>query len=613
METATPADKVSTVLVKLKQLRNFSGSPSAFWEIYCQCLAEIASAKAVMIALAVPGAQKSWKPLGFFAINGPFSEEVKTLRTHLAELASPILTEQPLVKSNAMYSLLGFALQSGQPNNSLVALLYTASLNEAEVQEKLQALASVNDYSSEYQFKQSANEAFKKIGHFSSILELLVLLNEKKRFLEAAMTFCNELATRFQCDRVSLGWAENGYVKVKAISHSDEFDKKMEAVQKLELAMEECMEQDQEIVYPGSGHDQTIKRDTQAFAKDLGINHVLIIPMRHAENNVGVVLLERRDTEFSDSHLQIIQLTLDQVTPKLAELKNSDRWVGAKASSSLKEKLGSLIGYQHTWAKAIAILIAVVLAFTCFVPITYRLESKSILRTDDMSFLAASFAGHIEQVNVKVGDAVSRGQVLMTLDKKDLLQEETRLIAEKNRYQTESEKARAASELADMRIADAMYEQSDAQLQIIQHRLAQVNITAPWNGIIVEGDQVERVGSPVQQGEVLFKIAKVINMYVELEVPESEFHHLKLQQTGQVALASRPDQKYDFKVERIEPAAVTRESGNVFIVQANLVDSFPKHWRPGMTGISKLNAKKHTLLWILTHRTVDFLRMKLWW
>ena len=35
--------------------------------------------------------------------------------------------------------------------------------------------------------------------------------------------------------------------------------------------------------------------------------------------------------------------------------------------------------------------------------------------------------------------------------------------------------------------------------------------------------------------------------------------------------------------------------------------------RPGMSGLCKLNVEKRTLLWILTHRTVDFLRLWLWW
>jgi len=64
----------------------------------------------------------------------------------------------------------------------------------------------------------------------------------------------------------------------------------------------------------------------------------------------------------------------------------------------------------------------------------------------------------------------------------------------------------------------------------------------------------------------------------------------------------------------VEPAAETKKDGNVFLVRLHLDgDNQPQWWRPGMTGLCKLSTQKHSLFWILTHRTVDFLRMKLWW
>jgi hypothetical protein len=32
-----------------------------------------------------------------------------------------------------------------------------------------------------------------------------------------------------------------------------------------------------------------------------------------------------------------------------------------------------------------------------------------------------------------------------------------------------------------------------------------------------------------------------------------------------------------------------------------------------MSGVCKLAVGKRTLIWIISHRTVDFLRLKLWW
>ncbi len=71
------------------------------------------------------------------------------------------------------------------------------------------------------------------VANFSEALDLMVLLNEEKRYVGAAMTFCNEIAARYKCERTSLGWLKGAYVRVQAISHMERFEKKMEAVQSL--------------------------------------------------------------------------------------------------------------------------------------------------------------------------------------------------------------------------------------------------------------------------------------------------------------------------------------------------------------------------------------------
>jgi hypothetical protein len=32
-----------------------------------------------------------------------------------------------------------------------------------------------------------------------------------------------------------------------------------------------------------------------------------------------------------------------------------------------------------------------------------------------------------------------------------------------------------------------------------------------------------------------------------------------------------------------------------------------------MSGVARLNVGKRTLIWLATHRTADFLRLRLWW
>jgi hypothetical protein len=63
----------------------------------------------------------------------------------------------------------------------------------------------------------------------------------------------------------------------------------------------------------------------------------------------------------------------------------------------------------------------------------------------------------------------------------------------------------------------------------------------------------------------------------------------------------------------MEPMAVPKEKGNVFIIHASFPDGVQPWWRPGMTGVAKLDIGRRKFIWVLAHRTVDFLRLRLWW
>jgi hypothetical protein len=62
------------------------------------------------------------------------------------------------------------------------------------------------------------------------------------------MNLCNELSTRTGATRVSIGWLKGTRVRVKALSHTEQFDKRQELIVQLERAMEECLDQE-EIVH----------------------------------------------------------------------------------------------------------------------------------------------------------------------------------------------------------------------------------------------------------------------------------------------------------------------------------------------------------------------------
>ena len=83
--------------------------------------------------------------------------------------------------------------------------------------------------------------------------------------------------------------------------------------------------------------------------------------------------------------------------------------------------------------------------------------------------------------------------------------------------------------------------------------------------------------------------------------------------SGEVVFASRPGEAFKVLVDRFEPVAEVRAEGNVFLLRVQITDPSQDWWRPGMSGVCKIVAGRRSLLWVLAHRTVETLRLWLWW
>jgi RND family efflux transporter MFP subunit len=394
----------------------------------------------------------------------------------------------------------------------------------------------------------------------------------------------------------------------------ERFEKKMDIVQSLEVAMEEAFDQDEEILWPPPAESTAVARDHQSFAREQGTQFLLSLPIRLDNTTTGVLTCERSDSPFSEEEVRSLRIICDQAARRLSDLKKHDRWFGARMASSARKEASRLIGVEHTAAKVAGILASAVLIFLLFGTLSYRVEAPFSLKSDDVRYLPAPFDGYIDEVHVTVGEEVTAGDLLLTLDSGDLLLEESAAIANQIRYSREAEKARAENALAEMKIALALADQAKARLDLVRYRLGRTEVRAPFDGIVVEGDLEELLGVPVTKGDVLLKVSRLENMYVELEVSERDIHELSTGASGEMAFISRPEMSFALSVERIDPVAVTREEeGNVFLVRGMFRSNRADWWRPGMSGVAKVSAGKRNVLWILTHRTMDYLRIRLWW
>ena len=600
------------VYKKIKELRTFNGQPSEFWNKYLDLLVEVSGSSYGALFVSSDNTDNPWKLLAVWPHTNQSVERASGWRPHIAAICDKSKSAGGVaVYKCGSLTLMGLMIDAGEAHDCL-AVLQLEEKKSADLDILSQMLMIISDFPTDYQANRSADAHKNRVELFAGVLDLLVIMNQQKSFKAAAMAMCNELASRIGCERVSLGWLKSGYIKLAAISHVDDFDKKSEAVSQLEAVMEEALDQDTEIVVPIPEGDTSVVRDHLLYVKAQDIENICSVPLRLEGNVQAVLTCERSGREFSAIEQRLLRVTADQTVRRLSDLSYYDKGFFKRAASKMQDIFGKVLGYRHTWAKVIAVAVALFMGIFCFVKVPYRVEAPVIIRTDKVSYITVPFAGHIDQVFVRVGDAVKKGQALLQLDRRDLLLEQASSMAEKNRYDREFEKARAADKLADMRIAKAMRDQASVRLDLVNYRLEQSVIRSLFDGIVVEGDLMERIGAPVQQGDALLTIAQTSDLYAELEVDEADVHHIREAVNGQIALASRPQDIFEIDIVQVEPAAVVRDKGNIFIVRSKFADA-ESWWRPGMTGIGKINSGKRTLLWIFTHKTVDFLRMRLWW
>ncbi len=495
---------------------------------------------------------------------------------------------------------------------ALVTVYYLEAASETQAAAALRHLRLVSDVPRLYQWRKRAAEAQVALAHLAAVTDLVAQLNARDRFAALALTLVNELASRLQCARVALGWCHGPYIRLQAISHTDRFEKKMEAVRRLEQAMEEALDQNDVVLWPPPENDPRITRDHAAYAAYQSANFLCSVPLRLDGRTVGILTLERGTGPFTEEEQRLLLLTGELVVRRLAERYEADRWFGARWTSAARRRLQRWLGVEHTWAKVGALTGAVALGVLCFGGMDYRVEASFQLRTEDVAVLTAPFAGYIAEVRREVGDLVQPGDPLLSLDTRELWLEEAATLADLERARREVEKARAREALADMRVAEAQVQQAQARLDLVRYRLELATLVSPFAGVVVEGDLKQHLGAPVKPGDPLFKIARTDRFYFECRVRETDIHQVQLHAPGQVAFLSQPALKFPVRVERIEPVAQPHDGQNVFRVRCLPEGPVPEWWRPGMAGVAKIHVGHRSFLWILTHRTVDFLRMFFW-
>jgi multidrug resistance efflux pump len=237
--------------------------------------------------------------------------------------------------------------------------------------------------------------------------------------------------------------------------------------------------------------------------------------------------------------------------------------------------------------------------------------ANTVLEPEVRRAVLAPFDGYITDAPKRAGEVVRAGEVLCTLDDRDLKLERLKWRSQREQYAKQYQQALAQRQAALGQIITAQITQAEAELALVEEHIERAQLRAPFESLIVSGDLSQSIGAPVERGKVLFEVAPLESYRVILEVDERDIATVAEGQEGHLVLATFPHTPVPFTVTQMTPVATAREGRNYFRVEAHFAQT-PAHLRPGMEGIGKIAIDRRLLLWIWTHQAVDWLRLHLW-
>lgn len=489
--------------------------------------------------------------------------------------------------------------------------------------QRLASVELVAGYFEIYSMRRASEQARLVATSHQGVLQLMGAVATMEGFEPGCKNICNELATRTGAARVALGWLKGKNVKVIALSHTDKFDKRQELLLATRKVMEECLDQQQIVHYdPAGGGTETVSREAAAYSRSNGNCVVVSVPLRRLNEVVGVIMLEFAADHKPDQNAStMVSLSGDVLTPQLYDRYQNDRNIFVKIGSSIKKTSKEYLGEKHTLAKLIVVAALIAVAVLVFYKPMYRVSAPFTITAEDRRAIASpteGFVGAIGMVDgaeVRPGVRVKQGQLLLSLDTRDLVLQRGEALTKANALQKEADqKLHQENKTAEAMIALEQRKGYLAEAELLSYRIERAAIRAPIDGEVLRGDWRDRVGAPVKEGDVLFEVAALESLEVEANVAERDIQLVEKQAKGEIASTSNPTLSHPFTVTRIVPLGEPKEGSNVFKVYGTLdAGADVGYLKPGMVGEAKIETGPRSLVWIWTHRLTDWVRLKLWW
>lgn len=371
-------------------------------------------------------------------------------------------------------------------------------------------------------------------------------------------------------------------------------------------AMQECVLQQRSIFSDSNDQSNTITLAAQQLAASMpdadgAVGSVISVPLAVNRQAIGALSVEfyPRHRQSVSRQFPVLLQTLEAAVPVVSRLLQLERDKELPWTRLLWKKLVTPAGRrneqqrrQRRWLVALG---SAALLTLLLLPMQMTISGDARIEGAVQRLVVSPVNGYLQQVHVYPGDPVRANQVMASLGNRELQLEQDRLQGLISEYQADVSSAISIGDRTAMAVARSRADQAGAELALVREKLERSRVRAPFDGIVIEGDWRQQVGSPVDRGQNLFTVAPDNAWRVRIEIDERDILLVNQALQGELYLSSLPWQQIPVTVTRVAPAASVVDGGNVFEVLAS-IDAPPDGIRPGLRGSVQLPGRTENLL-----------------
>lgn len=559
-------------------------------------------------------------------------------------------TLAPVLDVGAMLTTIYYPLLAAGELRGLVRLGLAVE-TEAAQQGCLKFMGDAAQSVEHFHLLADRRDALASVGHITEERRLAAAVHAALDLSSAAYALANEGRLLVGCDRLSVLVRRGRSYRVLAVSGQDDVNRRTAAVRSLEDLTRRSAATGELLAFP-SGEtelDEELTHLLEAYVDESQVKRLVILPLLTPPAKTAD---EAAPQTRAEPHAVVVVEYFGGTsapTDELQRIETLGRYGATALRNSVEYDSLYLLPLWRTlgrWRKACfepgtrrrtwLIILGVVAAVTALatIPADYTAYCRGTLNPTESRRVFAPLDGTVEEIAVKHGDRVVRGQTLVKLRNTDLDIAEAevagrrtsaaeqmtaveRTLFDEAKRLTAEERSRLSGERSQLR---EQLVSLDRQLQLYAEKRRQLVVVSPLDGEVTTWSADDLLENrPVRQGQQLLTVAAVGGPWeLQLRVPDDR--------SGRVVAATQasaeplrvtfspavdPGVVREGRVVEIHNSAELRgEDGNTVLVRVAITAAELPQRRPGAEAAAHIHCGRRAVGYVWLSDVSDFLRSR---